>query len=114
MEPEDPEGGAAMFEFLKKDVLEENASLKARITQLEHDLMSIAAPMVVVGENMATRSVNDATLEVAGYGGDEAVGKMTCAQFSKTSLCGTANCTLKNCMRTGEVIYRETFLQTRQ
>ena len=32
-----------------------------------------------------------------GYGREEVVGKMTCADLCKTPLCGTENCTIKNC-----------------
>ncbi|HEX8949345.1 MAG TPA: methyl-accepting chemotaxis protein, partial [Dissulfurispiraceae bacterium] len=38
---------------------------------------------------------------------------MTCAHLSKTPLCGTSNCTLKNCMRTGGIILGETVAETR-
>jgi methyl-accepting chemotaxis protein len=102
-----------MFEFLKKDVLEENARLQGSIVVLKNELASIAAPMVVVDRNLIITSVNDAALKAMGYHRDEVVGKMTCAEFQKTLLCGTASCTLKNCMRTGETIVGDTLAQTR-
>ena len=102
-----------MFEFLKKDVLEENARLQSSMTVLKNELASIAAPMVVVDKNLIITSVNDAALNAMGYHRDEVVGKMTCAEFQKTLLCGTANCTLKNCMRSGETIVGDTLVQTR-
>ena len=80
---------------------------------LKNELASIAAPMVVVDRNLVITSVNDAALKAMGYHRDEVVGKMTCAEFQKTLLCGTANCTLKNCMRSGETIVGETIAQTR-
>ncbi len=64
--------------------------------------------MVVVDRNLIITSVNDAALKTMGYHRDEVVGKMTCAEFQKTLLCGTASCTLKNCMRTGETIVGDT------
>ena len=102
-----------MFEFLKKDVLEENARLRSSMAVLKNELASIAAPMVVVDRNLVITSVNDAALKAMGYHRDEVVGKMTCAEFQKTLLCGTANCTLKNCMRSGETIIGDTVAQTR-
>ena len=38
---------------------------------------------------------------------------MTCAELAETPLCGTANCTIKNCMRTREIINGETEMTTR-
>ncbi len=102
-----------MFGFLKKDVLEQNARQKETINELQRQLSSIAAPMVVVDKDLLITFVNDAALDFMGYGREEVVGKMSCAQFQKTLLCGTANCTLKNCMRTGEVIHGETIAETR-
>jgi methyl-accepting chemotaxis protein len=102
-----------MLSFLKKDVLEQNAKLKETINELELRLSSVAAAMVIVDKDLVITSVNDTALNFMGYSREEVVGKMTCAQFQKTLLCGTANCTLKNCMRTGEVIHGETVAETR-
>jgi PAS domain S-box-containing protein len=102
-----------MFEFLKRDVIEENAGLRKHVTELTNVLGAIAAPMVVVDKDLVVTSVNDAALKAMGYRREEVVGKMTCAQFQKTLICGTANCTLKNCMRTGEVVIGETVAETR-
>lgn len=102
-----------MLEFLKKDVLEENTKLRNRLAEVTNILGSIAAPMYVVDKNLVITSINDVALTVMGYHRDEVVGKMTCAQFSQTPLCGTANCTLRNCMRTGKIIVGETVAETR-
>ena len=116
-----------MFDFIKKEVLDENAKLRTMVGEKEEYLIkvlsenrryesviaAIAAPMFVVDKDLVISSINDAALNAMGYSRDEVVGKMTCAQLSKTPLCGTANCTLKNCMRTGETIYGETVAETR-
>ncbi len=105
-----------MMDFFKKELLNENAGLKKRIRELENIVASIAAPMIVVDKNLMITSANDSALKKMGYRHDrrdEVVGKMTCADFQKTLLCGTANCTLKNCMRTGENVFGETVAHTR-
>ena len=82
--------------------------------EADNILRSVAAPMFTVDPELLITSINDAALKAMGYSRDEVIGKMTCAQLSKTPLCNTENCTLKNCMRTGEVIIGETVAETRE
>ncbi len=86
---------------------------RTRAQQAEAVLTFSAAPTVVVDRDLRVTAVNDAALKTMGYARDEVVGRMTCAQFQKTLLCGTDNCTLKNCMRTGKTINGETIAETR-
>ena len=116
-----------MFEFLKKDVLEQNAKLKTlnkdildenlrlkdSLASKERVVSSIAAPMVVVDKDLLITFVNDAALNAMGYTRDEVLGKMTCAQFQKTHICNTSDCTLKRCMSTREVVIGTTVAETR-
>jgi PAS domain S-box-containing protein len=81
--------------------------------EINNILSSIAAPMFVADRDLLITSVNDAALKAMGYRRDEVVGKMTCAQLCRTPLCGTDNCTLKNCFRTGQAIIGETVAETR-
>jgi len=81
--------------------------------ETDNILKSIAAPMFVVDRNLVITSINDAALTAMGYHREDVVGKMSCGQLSKTPLCGTANCTLRNCMQTGQVIVGETVAETR-
>ncbi|MGD9157146.1 MAG: methyl-accepting chemotaxis protein [Desulfobacteraceae bacterium] len=114
--------------FWKNQVLaEENNRLLSKIQELETRvsetdekaiqcesvMKAIAAPMFVVDRNLTITFINDQALMAMGYNRDEVVGRMTCAQFSKTPLCGTADCTLKNCMKNGEIIVGETEAETR-
>ncbi len=101
----DPYGGMEI-------VIDQTDVVRAK-WEIENLLKSIAAPMVVVDKNLKITSVNSAALDAMGYDHDEVVGKMTCAEFQKTPLCGTENCTLKNCMRTGKTIIGETTAQRR-
>ena len=81
--------GGAMLNFLKKELLDENAGLKKRVRELENIVGSIAAPMIVVDKNLMITSANDSALTAMGYRRDrrdEVVGKMTCADFQKTLL----------------------------
>jgi methyl-accepting chemotaxis protein len=81
--------------------------------QSENILSSVAAPMFVVDPNLLITSVNDAALKAVGYSRDEVVGRMTCADFSKTPICGTRDCTLKNCFASGRPVFGETVIETR-
>jgi len=81
--------------------------------RMENILRSVGAPMFVTDENLVIQSANDAVLNAMGYTREEVVGKMTCAQLCRTEICGTAQCTIKNCMRSGEVISGEVEATTR-
>ena len=110
-----------------KSVKDENNELQNRIKELECQveetdvkaiqsesiIKAIATPMFVVDRNLTITFINDPALKVMGYSSSEVVGKMTCAQLSKTPLCGTSNCTLKNCMSTGGTIIGETVAEAR-
>ncbi|MDD5451419.1 MAG: methyl-accepting chemotaxis protein [Desulfovibrionales bacterium] len=100
-------------ESKSKDYESELQEARAEARRCENILKSIAAPMFVTDKDLVITSINDVALKAMGYSRDEVVGKMTCAQFSRTPLCGTAQCTIKNCMRTGEVINGETVAETR-
>ncbi len=116
-----------MFNLMSRSVREENEKLSLRLNDLESELEStrrknkqyeailsaVAAPMFVVDKNLLITSINSAACRAMGYRTEEVIGKMTCAELSRTPLCGTSNCTLKNCMRTGEVINGETVAETR-
>ena len=81
--------------------------------ETDNILKSVAAPMFVTNANLVINSINDAACQAMGWRREEVVGKMTCAELCRTPLCGTADCTIKNCMRTGQVIHGETIAQTR-
>lgn len=117
-----------MFEFLKRDLITRNSQLQHRVTELEEELdrvdqknarcesivESIAAPMFIVNRDLLITYANKAALEAMGYRREEVEGKMTCAQFQKTPICGTEKCTIRNCMRTGETVIGETVAETRK
>lgn len=74
---------------------------------------AIATTMLVTDENLIIKCISDSALQALGYTKDEVVGKMTCAEMCKTSICGTPDCTIKNCMRTGKPIINEVEATTR-
>jgi PAS domain S-box-containing protein len=80
---------------------------------LENMLSSMAAPMIVTDRELRIVRINDAALEAAGYRHEDVVGRMSCGDFARTPLCGTEDCTLKNCMRTRRPIRGETVMTTR-
>jgi len=116
-----------MFGKARRAITEENEQLRQQIGQLETELSAareqkeinekilskVAAPMFVTDRNLTITTINDAALQAMGYSREEVVGKMSCADFSRTPLCGTADCTIKNCMQTGKPIYGETVARTR-
>ncbi|MCB2183574.1 MAG: PAS domain-containing protein [Desulfobulbaceae bacterium] len=71
-------------------------------------LKSIGAPMFVTDKDLLITSVNGAALKAMGYQREEVEGKMTCADFARTPLCGTGNCTIKKSMKSGDVVAGET------
>lgn len=58
--------------------------------------------------DLVIQNINNAALEALGYTRDEVIGKMTCADLCKTPVCGTDNCTIKNCIKTKSTIVAET------
>jgi PAS domain S-box-containing protein len=116
-----------MFTFSKKEFIDENQQLKTRIQELETQLSetggradrsqatlgAVAAPMFTVDPDLIVTFINDSALDTLGYSRHEVVGKMNCAQLTKTPLCNTADCTIKNCMRTGKPIVGKTVAEDR-
>jgi PAS domain S-box-containing protein len=102
-----------MFKLIRQEVLEEMARLKRCLAELEGERCSIAAPMYTVDTNLMITFVNTAALTAMGYRREEVVGKMTCADFSRTPLCGTERCTLKQCFRTAEPVFGDTTARTK-
>ena len=93
-------------------IIDRSAAVQAK-WETDNILKSVAAPMFVTDANLVITSINDAACQAMGYRREEVVGKMTCAELCRTPLCGTGECTIKNCMRTGQVIHGETVAQTR-
>jgi len=93
-------------------IIDRTAAAKAK-WDTDNILTSIAAPMVVTDKDLLITSINDAALNAMGWRREEVVGKMTCGELARTPLCGTENCTIKNCMRTGQVIAGETVAKHR-
>ncbi len=90
-----------MFGFIKTH------KKSAHVAELENIVQSIALPMYVVDTELIITRINGLALELYGYSRDDVVGKMTCKDLCRTSLCGTDNCTVKTCMRTHKHIYEE-------
>jgi len=95
------------------DITQQKMDIAQQQFEMENITKSIAAPMFVVDSDLKIKMINDAALKAAGYTREEVVGKMNCADFAKTPLCGTSDCTIKNCMRSGDTINGETVMETR-
>ena len=67
-------------------------------------LKGIVDPMFVADENLVITYFNTAAEKATGYRADEVIGKMKCSEVIKSPLCNTANCAIKSCMATKDVI----------
>ncbi|MBU8920396.1 MAG: PAS domain-containing protein [Bacteroidales bacterium] len=74
---------------------------------------AVATPMFITGLDLKISHISKSALGAMGYTKEEVVGKMTCADFCKTPICGTRDCTLKNCFETGEDIVGFTIAENR-
>ncbi len=74
---------------------------------------AVPTHMFVVDADLVVTNVSEHTLNALGYRRDEVVGKMGCAQMCNTPVCGTEQCTIKNCMKTRQPVIAETFCRTR-
>ncbi len=81
--------------------------------EIDNILKSIGAPMFVTDKDLTITSINDAALGAMGYKREEVVGRVTCGQLCQTPLCGTSDCTIKNCMNSRQVIAGETVAKRR-
>ncbi|MDZ7260506.1 MAG: Cache 3/Cache 2 fusion domain-containing protein [candidate division KSB1 bacterium] len=104
--------GNAMVTMKESLIASQKQAAQAK-WETDNILKSIGAPMIVTDADLKITSINEAAAKAIGYTREEVVGKMTCAQLTKTPLCGTEKCTIKNCMRTGETIIVETEMTTR-
>jgi len=73
----------------------------------------IVDPFFIADQNLTVKYINNAALQALGYTWDEVVGKMSCSQISKTPLCNTSQCTLKNCFTTKREVIGKTEAYTK-
>ena len=76
-------------------------------------MTGITDPVFKCDKDLVITDCNDSFVKAMGYSREEMVGKMTCKDVCKTPLCGTADCTIKNCMQTKQAIVGETTAKTR-
>jgi methyl-accepting chemotaxis protein len=84
------------------------------INKSRNFLQSITDPVFLCDENLVIHYANTAFLKAMGYSETEIIGKMTCADVSKTPLCHTSNCTIKNCMEKKHAITGQTVAESRK
>lgn len=90
-----------------------NEDAVKRATELQSVIAAIAAPMFIADTNLKITWINDAALQATGYRREEVVGRMICAEFSKTPICNTEHCTFKNCWRTRQPVFGSTEIEIR-
>ena len=105
-------GKNGMSEELQR-LTEENRQLREQHRATAAILDAVPAPMLVTDRNLTVTRINDTALAMLGYRREEVEGRMTCAELCRTPLCGTAACTIRTCMRTGQPLAGETVITTR-
>ncbi|HYR02846.1 MAG TPA: PAS domain S-box protein, partial [Syntrophobacteria bacterium] len=72
--------------------------------ELVNAMKSLPTPHFLVNADLIITHMNEALEKLSGYTGQEAVGKMTCAQLLSTNFCDTDECLLKQAMATGRPV----------
>lgn len=84
------------------------------VDNLDEGFLSNMADMAFrVDKNLIIQNINDVALKATGYTREEVVGKMKCADLSRTPLCNSEECTIKRCMASRNTIVAETYATTR-
>jgi two-component system NtrC family sensor kinase len=73
-------------------------------TALAGAMKSLPTPLFLVNADLIITHMNEALEKLSGYTGQEAVGKITCAQLLSTNFCDTDECLLKQAMATGRPV----------
>ncbi|RJQ69905.1 MAG: PAS domain-containing protein [Desulfobacteraceae bacterium] len=102
-----------LFGKERANLEEELKTRTAEKERYQRILAAIPIPVLVTDKNLLITWVNDAALEAMGYSREEVESKLTCAEFCRTPLCGTSNCTLRSCMRLGQTVIGNTVATTR-
>jgi len=84
------------------------------VTQMDEGFLNnMPDPAFRTDTNLVVQNINEAALSALGYTREEVVGKMNCGDLCRTTVCGTADCTIKNCIKTGGNLVAETVATTR-
>ncbi|MCG8569433.1 MAG: PAS domain-containing protein, partial [Spirochaetes bacterium] len=88
-------------------------NIKKVIKSSKEFIHGMTDPLFITDKNLVIHYINDSALQALGYQSEEVVGKMTCADLCKTPLCGTNNCTLKNCFSSKKSLTGTTVAKTK-
>ena len=99
-------------DIIKKNSYYDN-DIQSLIDNSKMILNRIVDPFFITDKDLIIRYVNEPALNALGYRWDEVVGKMNCAQFSKTPICNTSQCTLKNCFSSKNEVIGKTQAYTK-
>jgi len=98
---------------MSDDKRKEDARNEETAFEVDDVVRAAATAMFVVDEGLIVQHVSDEALEMLGYEAGEVIGKMTCADLCKTTLCGGPECTIKRCWQTKQSVVGETTCTTR-
>jgi PAS domain S-box-containing protein len=102
-----------VLEGLFKRNVNAGDDIQGLVNQSKLVLDRIVDPFFIADKDLTVRYINNAALKALGYTWDEVVGKMSCDQISKTPLCNTNQCTLKNCFATKSEVIGKTEAYTK-
>ncbi len=86
----------------------------SKVTQLDEGFLNnMPDPAFRTDIHLTIQNINDAALNALGYTREEVIGKMSCGDLCRTPVCGTPDCTIKNCIKTGSNLIAETEATTR-
>jgi len=89
-------------------------NVKAVVDSSRQFLDKMPDPLFLVDDKLVVKYINKPALTALGYNEEEVINKMTCASLCRTPLCDTENCTMKQCMQTGEQVVGTTVARSRK
>ncbi|MHC1576665.1 MAG: methyl-accepting chemotaxis protein [Methanosarcinaceae archaeon] len=86
------------------EILRDIREIKDQMGKMENILAGIVDPLFTTDKDLTITYFNKAAEQISGYSADEVVGKMKCADVVNAPFCNTAQCAIKSCMASKEVM----------
>ena len=82
-------------------------NIKDQIGKMDNILAGIVDPLFTTDKDLTITYFNKAAEQISGYSAADVVGKMKCADVINAPFCNTAQCAIKSCMASKEVLSGE-------